>query len=284
MSYRLHPSARSSARRQRASFCLCKSLVSLPGLPSFALCQSSHDSDLAISKLSRATVRNFFGFVFMAFFLPSSTSTSTSTTTSLSSSPLPVLRPLDSEDESKQSHDGNGSLRHRQSEDFPSTRSGFTMFGLLSRRIDYISGASASDISSLESSESEVESWTRRSTFGDDNDDEFDRHTNTRTSRSTRDARSPSGHSLSPDIHHPVAELSVGTSRSHGARTTHHTGPSTSEPNVASSTNQIEGEETVRRRRNRRHGPTEADRSRTRRVKLRNRRNSNVYEAVICTS
>ena len=223
---------------------------------------------------------------FMAFFLPSSTSTST--TTSLSSSPLPVLRPLDSEDESRQSQDGNGSLRRRQSDDFPSARNGFTMLGLLSERIEYISGASASDISSLESrSESEVESWTRRATFGD----EDDRHTNTRrTSRSTRDARSPSGRGQrgqSPDHHDPVAELSVGTSRSHGARTSttdHHTGPSsTSEPNVVSSTNRIEGEETVKRRRNRRHGSTEVDRRRrTRRVKLRNRRDSHFYEGFIC--
>ena len=218
----------------------------------------------------------------MAFFLPSSTSTST--TTSLSSSPLPVLRSLDSEDESRQSHDGDGSLRHRRSDDSPSTRSGFTMFGLLSRRIEYISGASASDISSLESSESEVESWTRRATFGDDGDeDEFDdRHTNTRTSRSTRDARSPSGRRSADNI---VAELGVGTSRSLGARTTDHAGPSsTSEPNVASPTNQIEGEETVKRRRNRRHGSTEVDRSRTRRVKVRNRRDSYVYEGFICKS
>lgn len=223
---------------------------------------------------------NFFALCcFMAFFLPSSTSTST--TTSLSSSPLPVLRPLDSEDESRQSHDGNGSLRH-QSDDFPSTQSGLTMFGLLSRRIEYISGASASDISSLESSESEVESWTRRATFGDDDDD---RHTNTRTSRSTRDARSPSGRRRSQDnIHDPVAELSVGTSRSHGARTTgtDRTGPSTSEPNVASSTNQIEGEEIIKRRRNRSHGSTEVDRRSARRVKLRNRRDSYDYQGFIC--
>ena len=159
------------------------------------------------------------------------------------------------------------------------------MFGLLSRRIEYISGESTSDISSLESSDSEVESWTRRATFGDDDEDEFDRHTNTRTSRSTRDARSPSGHSRrSSNIHDPVAESSVGTSRSHGARTTHHrTGPSTSEPNVASSTNQIEGEETVRRRRSRTHGSTETDRSGVRRVKLRRRRDSHIYETIICT-
>ena len=219
----------------------------------------------------------------MAFFLPSSTSTST--TTSLSSSPLPVLRPLDSEDESKQSHDGNGSLRHRRSDDFPSTQSGFTMFGLLSR----ISGASASDISSLESSESEDESWTRRATFGDDEDEFDDRHRNTRPScsHSTRDARSPSGRGRSPhNIHEPVAEMSVGTSRSHGAQartTTDHTGPSsTSEPNVASSTNQIEGEETVKRRRDRRHDSTEVDRGSARRVKLRNRRDFHVYEGFIC--
>jgi len=205
----------------------------------------------------------------MAFFLPSSTPTST--TTSLSSSPLPVIRPLDSDDESKQSHDGNGSLRHRRSDDFPSTRSGFTMFGLLSRRIEYISGASASDISSLESSESEAESlWTRRATFGDDEDEFDDRHTNTRTSRSTRDARSPSWRRHSPDIHDPVVELSVGR-----------TGPPTSEPNVASSTYQIEGEEETVKRRNRRHGSTEVDRSSARRVKLRNRRDSHVYEAFI---
>ena len=217
----------------------------------------------------------------MAFFLPSSTSTST--TTSLSSSPLPVLCSLDSEDEN--SHDDNESLRYRQSDDFPSTRTGFTMLGLFNRRIEYISGASASDISSLESSsESEVELWTRRATYGDDEDD---RHTNTRTSRSTRDARSPSGRGQSPDnIRYPVAQLSVGTSRSHGARSTtdHHTGPSsTSEPNVASPTNQIEGEETVKRRRNRRHGSTEVDRRRrTRRVKLRKRRDSHFYEGFIC--
>lgn len=238
---------------------------------------------------------------FMAFFLPSSTSTSTSTTTSLSSSPLPVIRPLDSEDENHE--DGNdGSLRHHRSDaDFPSTRSGFTtMFGLLNRRIEYISGASASDISSLESSDSEVELWTRRAT----DEDEFDdRHTNTRrTSRSTRDARSPSGRWRSPDDVHddPLVELSVGTSRSRGggapsrtSTTEDHTGPgpstSTSEPNdvVASPTNQIEGEEivTVKRRRNRRrHGSTEVDhRRRSRRVKLRNRHDSHLYyDGFIC--
>ena len=237
----------------------------------------------------------------MAFFLPSSTSTSTSTTTSLSSSPLPVIRPLDSEDENHE--DGSdGSLRHRRSDaDFPSTRSGFTtMFGLLNRRIEYISGASASDISSLESSDSEVELWTRRAT----DEDEFDdRHTNTRrTSRSTRDARSPSGRWRSPDNVHddPLVELSVGTSRSPGggapsrtSTTEDHTGPgpstSTSEPNdvVASPTNQIEGEEivTVKRRRNRRrHGSTEVDhRRRSRRVKLRNRHDSHLYyDGFIC--
>ena len=246
----------------------------------------------------------------MAFFLPSSTSTST--TNSLSSSPLPVLRQLDSEDESGQSDDGNRSLRHRRSDDFQSTRSGFTMFGLLSRRIEYISGASASDISSLESSsESEVESWSRRATLGDVDDeaeDEFDdvddRHTNTRrrTSRSTRGARSPSGRRRSADniiqVHddHPVVELSVGTSPSHGGARTitaattttdHHTGPSTiSEPNlnVAPSTNQIEGEETVKRRGHRTtHGSTEVGRRSNRRVKLRNRRrDSHFYEGYIC--
>ena len=246
----------------------------------------------------------------MAFFLPSSTSTST--TNSLSSSPLPVLRQLDSEDESGQSDDGNRSLRHRRSDDFQSTRSGFTMFGLLSRRIEYISGASASDISSLESSsESEVESWSRRATLGDVDDeaeDEFDdvddRHTNTRrrTSRSTRGARSPSGRRRSADniiqVHddHPVVELSVGTSPSHGGARTitaattttdHHTGPSTiSEPNlnVAPSTNQIEGEETVKRRGHRTtHGSTEVGRRSNRRVKLSNRRrDSHFYEGYIC--
>ena len=255
---------------------------------------------------------NFFALCSMAFFLPSSTSTST--TTSLSSSPLPVLRQLDSEeeDESRQSHDGNGSssLRHRRSHDSPSTQSGFTMFGLLSRRIEYISGASASDISSLESSsESEVESWTRRAGGDEDEFDDDDRHaTNTRrrTSRSTRDASNPSGHGRSPgNINNnnqahddrPVVELSVGTSRSHGATqaaraiTTatdqHHTGqPSTTttiEPNVvvvASSANQVEGEETVKRRRDR---TGEVDRSRYRRVKVRSRRrDSHVYEAFIC--
>ena len=235
----------------------------------------------------------------MAFFLPSSTSTSTST--SLSSSPLPVLRQLDSEDESRQSDDGNGSLRHRRSEDFPSSRNGFTMFGLLSPRIEYISGASASDISSLESSsDSEVESWTGRATFGDEvEEDEFDdvddvRHTNTRrTSRSTRDARSPSRRERSPDniiqvhdeppeIEPPEMEVSVGTSERHDAArttTTDHAGPSTTtEPNVvASSTNQIEGEETVKRRRNRSHGSRGVDRRSTRRVKLRNRRRDSPY-------
>ena len=238
----------------------------------------------------------------MAFFLPSSTSTST--TTSLSSSPLTGLRQLDSEDESTESHDGNGSLRHRRSDDFPSPQSGFTMFGLLSRRIEYISGASASDISSLESSsESEVESWTRRDEDEDEDEDDEDddRHRNTRrrTSHSTRDARSPSGRGRSPDniiqVHddagHPVVELlSVGTSRSHGATrtittTTDHTGSSTTrEPNiVASSTNQIEGEETVKRKGNRtRHDSTEVDRSRGRRVILRNRRREHAYEAFIC--
>ena len=226
----------------------------------------------------------------MAFFLPSSTSTST--TTSLSSSPLPVLRQLDSEDESRQSDDGNGSLRHRRSEDFPSIRGGFTMFGLLSPRIEYISGASASDISSLESSsESEVESWIGKATFGDDDneEDEFDgdddvRHADMRrTSRSTRDARSPSRRGRIPDnniqVHDepPVMEVSVGTSLRHDAArtqaTTDHAGPSTTtEPNVvASSTNQIEGEETVKRR-NRSHASRGVDRRSARRVKLRNRR------------
>ena len=230
----------------------------------------------------------------MAFFLPSSTSTST--TTSLSSSPLPVLRQLDSEDESRQSDDGNGSLRHRRSEDFPSIRGGFTMFGLLSPRIEYISGASASDISSLESSsDSEVESWTGRATFGDEmEEDEFDdvddvRHTNTRrTSRSSRDARSPSRRERSPDnniqVHDepPEMEVSVGTSeRRDAARTTttDHAGPSTTtEPNVvASSTNQIEGEETVKRRRNRSYGSRGVDRRSARRVKLRHRRRDSPY-------
>jgi len=83
-----------------------------------------------------------------------------------------------------------------------------------------------------------------------------------------------------------VVELSVGTSRSHGVArttTTDHTGPSaTSEPNVvASPTNQIEGEETVKRRRGNRtrHGSSEVNR---RRVKLRNRRrDSYPYEAYI---
>ena len=234
----------------------------------------------------------------MAFFLPSSTSTST--TTSLSSSPLPVLRQLDSEDESRQSDDGNGSLRHRRSEDFPSIRGGFTMFGLLSPRIEYISGASASDISSLESSsESEVESWTGKATFGDDDneEDEFDdgddvRHADMRrTSRSTRDARSPSRRGRIPDnniqVHDepPVMEVSVGTSLRHDAArtqaTTDHAGPSTTtEPNVvASSTNQIEGEETVKRR-NRSHGSRGVDRRSARRVKLRNRRRDS--PAYIC--
>ena len=194
----------------------------------------------------------------MAFFLPSSTPTST--TTSLSSSPLPVLRPLDSEDESRQSPDGNRSLRHHPSDDLPSTRSGFSMFGLLSRRIEYISGASDSDISSLESSESEVESRTRRATFGDDEDEFDDDGTNTRT---TRDARSPSGRRRSPDnIHDPAAELSVGRSRSQGA------------------TNQNAGEEIVKRRRN--HSSTQGGRRSARWVKLRNRRDSHVYEAYIC--
>ena len=233
----------------------------------------------------------------MAFFLPSSTSSST--TTSLSSSPLHVLRQLDSEDESGHSHDGDGSLRHRRSDDSPSTRSGFTMFGLLNRRIEYISGASASDISSLESSsESEVESWTRRADDEDEFDDVDDRHTNTRrTSRSTRDARSPTRRGRSTDnndiqkvhVDPPVVELSVGTGRRDGARTaiiTDHTGPSTAtEPNdvIASSTNQVEGEETEKRR-SRRRGSTEVlDRRRTRRVKVRNRRRySNVYEPFIC--
>ena len=234
----------------------------------------------------------------MAFFLPSSTSTST--TTSLSSSPLPVLRQLDSEDESRQSDDGNGSLRHRRSEDFPSIRGGFTMFGLLSPRIEYISGASASDISSLESSsESEVESWTGKATFGDDDneEDEFDgdddvRHADMRrTSRSTRDARSPSRRGRIPDnniqVHDepPVMEVSVGTSLRHDAArtqaTTDHAGPSTTtEPNVvASSTNQIEGEETVKRR-NRSHASRGVDRRSARRVKLRNRRRDS--PAYIC--
>jgi hypothetical protein len=251
----------------------------------------------------------------MAFFLPSSTSTSTST--SLSSSPLPVLRQLDSEDESRQSHDdGNASLRHRRSDDFPSTtRRGFTMFGLLSRQIEYMSGASASDISSLEenSSESEDESWTRRATFGDDeaeeDGDEFDDDDDDdmrRASHSTRDARSPSGRGRSPvnnniqvsNDDRMVVGLSVGTSqRNLGAAraitttttttgTANHTGPSTaSEPNavVASSTNQIEGEETVKRRNLTRHDTREVDRSRGRRVKPRNRRrDSSGYEGFIC--
>jgi len=206
----------------------------------------------------------------MAFFLPSSTSTST--TTSLSSSPLPVLRPLDSEDESEESH--NESLMH-QSDNNATARTGFTMFGLLSRQIDYISGASASDISSLEeSSESEVESWSQRVTVGDDDGE--------RSPRSTReDARSPSRRRRSPQIHEVVEshEPSAGTSQSAGLHQT----PRTFEPNLASSTNQIEEEEAVKRRRrssHRRHGSTEANRSARRGVKLRNRRD-HVFEGFI---
>lgn len=218
----------------------------------------------------------------MAFFLPSSASTST--TASLSSSPLPVIHPLDSDDESERSHDGNESLRHRQSDDISTTQSGFTMFGLLNRRIDYISGASASDISSLEgSSESEGESsWTRRATYGYDDGDGEDR--STRMSRSAReDARSPSRRKRTPDIHDPVYE---GTSGSHGVRVHHQTGrTSASEPNIAPSTNQVEGEETVKRRgRRSRHGSTEVDGNTRREVKLRKRRDSHSkFEGFICT-
>ena len=214
----------------------------------------------------------------MAFFLPSSASTST--TTSSSSSPLPVIHPLDSDDESERSHDdhGNESLRHHQSNDIPTTQSGFTILGLLSRRIDYISGASASDISSLEeSSESEGESssWTRRATIGDDRD-----APSTRMSRSTReDARSPSRRRRqSPDI--PVPEPPIaGTSESYGVRV--HQMTSASEPNVVPSRNQIEEEETVKSRRRRR--THEVDRHARRQVKTRHRRDSPVFEGVICT-
>jgi len=219
----------------------------------------------------------------MAFFLPSSASTST--TTSLSSSPL---RRLDSD---HSDDDGNESLRHQRSDDIPTTESGFTMFGLLSRRIDYISGASASDISSLEeSSESEGESssWTRRATFGEGEDE--DRGTSTRMSRSTReDARSPTRRRPpSPDIYDddpsvPQEPNHSGRSGSQGALVVHRTGRiSTSEPNVVSSANQNESEETGRRRR-RRHGSTEEDVRNSRRVvKSRNRRrHSHVFEGYI---
>jgi hypothetical protein len=210
----------------------------------------------------------------MAFFLPSSASAST--TTSSSSSPLPVIRPLDSDDESEPSHDDHGNESHRHSNHSPTTQSGFTILGLLNRRIDYISGASASDISSLEeSSESEGESssWTRRATFGEEDHDA----PSTRMSRSTReDARSPSRRRRrSPDI--PVPEPPIaGTSENHGVRMT-----SASEPNVVPSRNQIEEEETVKRRRRRR--THEVDRHARRQVKLRHRRDSPVFEGVICT-
>ena len=221
----------------------------------------------------------------MTFFLPSSTSTPT---TSLSPSPPPVLASLqDSEDESERGYNGAAfELRHG-SDDISIARSGFTMFGLLSQRIeDYLSGESASEVSSLEDdSESEVESsWTRRATFGDDDDDRDsgDRDTNTRSPRSTReDARSPSRrqHGRSPQQSHEVVELQGRSVRVHQPR-------GTPESNVAFSTNQIEGEEAVRRRKRsrNRHDSTEIGQSARRETKLRHRRgHTSVVEALICT-
>ena len=210
----------------------------------------------------------------MTFFL--SSSASTSTTTSLSSSPL---RRLDSDDSDD---DGNESLRHQRSDDIPTTQSGFTMFGLLSRRIDYISGASASDLSSLEeSSESEGESsWTRRATLGDG--DGEDRNASTRIFRSTReDARSPSRRCRSPDIH-DVHEPSAGTSKGHVNQTIGRT--SASEPNFVPSTNQVEEEEPAERRRRRRRSSPKVYRNTRREVTPRKRHDSRIFfEGFICT-
>jgi len=199
----------------------------------------------------------------MAFFLPSSSSSST--TTSLSSSPLPVLHPLDSEDESR-----NELLPMHQSNN--RTQGGFAMFG---RQLDYISGASSSDMSSFdESSESDVESlWTH----GSDNEDE-------RSPRATReDARSPSRRRRqSPQIDQ-VAHLAATAGTSQNARV-HQSTPRTSEPNVAPSTNQIEEEEAVKRRRrnsHRRRGSTEVDRRSTRREAKRRNRHDYVFDGFL---
>ena len=209
----------------------------------------------------------------MAFFLSSPTSTATS----LSSSPRLVSRSLESEDDSERNH--NEPLKHR-SNDISMTRSGFSMFGLLSR-LEYLSGASASEISSLEeSSESEIESsWTRRATLGED---DGDRDSNRMSRRSTReDARSPSKRRRkSPEIH-DVVELHEPGTRTSRSTNVHPQRPSHS--NVAFPTNEIEGEELVNRRRRRshyrRHSSTEVDRSTRREAKLRNRR-AHVF---ICT-
>ena len=221
----------------------------------------------------------------MAFFLPSSTSSST--TTSLSSSPLPVPRSLQSEDEDKRTQNELASGQRNRSDDIPTALSRLTVFGLLTRRI---SGASDSEISSLEEdTESEVESsWTRRATFGDDTDG--------RSPRSTRreDARAPSRGHRHRHHHHQqqqqqsplIREMelpgpSAGTSHSV------HVQRQTPESNVAySSTNQIEGEEAINRRRrrsHRRHDSTEMDRSARREAKLHSRRRRHVFEAFICT-
>jgi len=210
----------------------------------------------------------------MTFFLPSSASTST--TTSLSSSPLPVLRSLESEDESENDHNEPTSPQWHQSGDVPRARNGLTMFGLFSLPANYLSGASDSEISSFEDdSESEVESsWTRRATFGDDNDDR-----DTSLPRSTReDAGSPSRRRHQNPQIHEVVELpgpNAGTSQSL------HAVQQTESWNVASPTNQTEGEESTnrrgRRRSHRRHDSAESAR---REVKLGNRR-GHVFDALI---
>lgn len=211
----------------------------------------------------------------MAFFFPSSTSTST--TTSLSSSPLPVLRPLDSENESDEQSYNNESPKH----DIPTTQSGFAIFGLLSQ----ISGASVSDMSSLEdSSESEAESsWTQRAAFGNDEDRRF---MNTMSSRSTREgARSSSRRRHQSPEAHGVVELhgpSAGTSQSAHV---HHQTSRTFESNDASPINQVKGKETAKRRgrsSRHRHGSIEGDRNARRETKLRTRRKY-VFEPFICT-
>ena len=187
-------------------------------------------------------------------------------------------RSLQSEDEGERTQNELASGQRNKSDDIPTALSRLTVFGLLTRRI---SGASDSEISSLEEdTESEVESsWTRRATFGDDTDG--------RSPRSTRreDARAPSRrhhhHQQSPLIREvELPGPSAGTSHSVHVQ-------QTPESNVAYSTNQIEGEEAMNRRRrrrsHRRHDSTKMDRSARREAKLRSRRRRHVFEAFICT-